>query len=65
MTTVMLNKVSKIHGHVIRKNYGKIGFKTIKSAVKVSKTEKTFSSDRKSSQSSDYCVESNKDRLEL
>ena len=40
MTTVLLNQTYKIHGYVIRKNYGNISFKTIKSIVKISKTEK-------------------------
>ena len=39
MTTVLLNKLYKINGYIIRKNYGEIGFKTIKSTEKVSKTE--------------------------
>ena len=42
MTTVLFNKLYKINGYVIRKNYGEIGFKTIKSTVKVSKTEKSY-----------------------
>ena len=49
MTTVMLNKLYKIHGYVIRKNYGEIGFKTIKSTVKVSKTEKRLAAIEKQS----------------
>ena len=40
MTTVLLNQTYKINGYVIRKNYGNISFKTIKSTVKISKTEK-------------------------
>ena len=36
----LLNKLFKINGYVTRKNYGELGFKTIKSTVQVSKTEK-------------------------
>ena len=65
MTTVMLNKVYKIHGYVIRKNYGEIGFKTIKSAVKVSKTEKRLAAIEKAVNQVIGVLSQIQDRLEL
>ena len=65
MTTVMLNKLYKIHGYVIRKNYGEIGFKTIKSTVKVSKTEKRLAAIEKALNQVINVLNQIQDRLEL
>ena len=40
ITTVVLNQTYKIKGYLIRRNHGILSFKTIKSTIKISKTEK-------------------------
>ena len=65
MTTVMINKLYNIHGYVIRKNYGEIGFKTIKSTVKVSKTEKRLAAIEKAVNQVINVLNQIQDRLEL
>ena len=65
MTTVMINKLYKIHGYVIRKNYGEIGFKTIKLTVKVSKTEKRLAAIEKAVNQVISVLNQIQDRLEL
>ena len=65
MTTVVLNKLYKINGYVIRKNYGEIGFKTIKSSVKVSKTEKRLVSIEKALNQVIIVLNQIQDRLDL
>ena len=65
MTTVVLNQIYKINGYVIRKNYGEIGFKTIKSTVKVSTTEKRFGAIEKALNQVILAPNQIQDRLEL
>ena len=65
VTTDMLNKLNKIHGSVIRKNYGEIGFKTIKSTVKVSKTEKRLAAIEKAVNQVIVVLNQIQDRLDL
>ena len=65
MTIVLINKLFKINRYVIRSNYGEIGFKTIKSSVKVSKTEKRLVSIEKALNQVIIVLNQIQDRLEL